>query len=316
MKVLFLSLLTAISLLFSGCTPKTSTPTASGYTVIDDTGHAVTLSAKPQRIVSLSYGTDEILLALVAHERIRALCHYAGDEGITFVTKEERDKIGRTVDANPESIRIESPDLVLASTGTNQRVLESLSRMGIPVYRSLYPTNWAGLKKKIRGIAAVCGETSKGENIVREMDGKRDAVRQILSVIPEGKERSALALSFSGVVGKKGTLLAELMDDARIKNEAARFSVGGEGSVFTKESILEADPEVFLLPTWNFNGKSDAEALKKKILSDPAYASVRAVKNDRLVYVPDRYRYVTSQHAADSIEILAKAVYPELFQNQ
>jgi len=217
------------------------------------------------------------------------------------------------VDANPESIRIESPDLVLASTGTSPRVLESLSRMGIPVYRSLYPTDWDGLRKKIRGIAAVCEEKERGEAIVQEMDAKRDALRERLSVIPKGAERSVLALSFTGVVGKKGTLLSGLMADARIKNEAARFSVGGEGAVFTRESILETDPEVFLLPTWNYNGRSDAEALKRKILSDPALAGVRAVKNGRLVYVPDRCRYVTSQHAADSIEILAKAVYPDLF---
>ena len=37
------------------------------------------------------------------------------------------------------------------------------------------------------------------------------------------------------------------------------------------------------------------------------------VKNNRLEFVSDRYRYVASQHVADSAEAVAKAVYPELF---
>ena len=41
---------------------------------------------------------------------------------------------------------------------------------------------------------------------------------------------------------------------------------------------------------------------------------MEAVKEGRLVYVEDRYRYVTSHHAAEALEAIAKAVYPELWQ--
>ena len=45
----------------------------------------------------------------------------------------------------------------------------------------------------------------------------------------------------------------------------------------------------------------------------PAFKNIKAIKNNRLEFVSDRYRYVASQHVTDSIEAVAKVVYPELF---
>ena len=47
--------------------------------------------------------------------------------------------------------------------------------------------------------------------------------------------------------------------------------------------------------------------------NDPAYRNVKAVKNDQIKFVSDKYRYVASQHVVEAIEAIAKAIYPELF---
>lgn len=54
------------------------------YTVTDDAGHTVTLKGKPKRIVSVTYGTDEILKVLAGPTRIVAYSKYAGDPEISF----------------------------------------------------------------------------------------------------------------------------------------------------------------------------------------------------------------------------------------
>lgn len=315
MNILQACLFLFCAFFLTACAPPPMVPPSSqGYIVTDDAGRTVTIPHKPVRIVSISYGIDEILYDMVDTRRIRAFCRYAGDEGITFITKAERDQVGRTVEDNLESILSAEPDLVFVTAGTGQDMIQSLTDMGVPVYVSLYPKTWDDLTKKIHGIAVAVGENERGAAMVSAMNARRTALTQKLSIIPKGEERSALAFSFSGVVGKKGTLLSDLMKTARIDNKALAFPVSGEAAVFTKESVIRADPDVILLPTWNFNGKSDAHALKEELLTDPAYAGLKAIQNRNLVFVPDRYRYVTSQHAAESLEVLAKAVYPELFE--
>ena len=84
-------------------------------------------------------------------------------------------------------------------------------------------------------------------------------------------------------------------------------------NALSKERIIEIDPDVFLLPTWNFDSNNDVQKYAQQVAADPAFKNIKAIKNNRLEFVSDRYRYVASQHVTDSIEAVAKAVYPELF---
>ena len=110
---LFLLSLLFGTLLLSGCGKVQ--PNSHLRQVVDDTGQSVSLPSHPSRIVSLTYGTDEILLGLVDTSRVTALSKYAGNPDISFVTKEEAAAVGRKADLNAESIMAMKPDLVIAS---------------------------------------------------------------------------------------------------------------------------------------------------------------------------------------------------------
>lgn len=315
MKFLFAILLSVLTAFSAGCLGGQNENSAARRTVTDDAGRSISIPARPSRIVSLSYGTDEILTALVAPERIRAYSKYAGDEGITFTTKEEAARVGRRVTGELEEILAEEPDLVFVSSGTNLRTVETLAAAGIPVFVSRYPKSWAELEEKLRTVSAAVGEKDKGEALIREMNARRDAVTEKLSAVKE--KRRTLALAFRYVaVGKKGTLFADLLALAQADDLSLAIPAGTEGAVFSREQIITADPEVILLPTWNFNGTSHADAYREEIASEPAFAGVSAVRNGRLIFFPDRYRYVTSQHAADALEALAKVLYPEVWEKE
>lgn len=69
MKRLTAILLVAALFLLNGCMAKNETITknnATSYSVTDDKGRQVNLPKKPVRIVSATYGTDEILAEVVA----------------------------------------------------------------------------------------------------------------------------------------------------------------------------------------------------------------------------------------------------------
>ena len=127
------------------------------------------------------------------------------------------------------------------------------------------------------------------------------------------KEKVVMAFSFIGAIGRKDNLLDDIFSYAHVRNGAAEAGLDQGSNALSKERIIEIDPDVFLLPTWNFDSNNDVQKYAQQVAADPAFKNIKAIKNNRLEFVSDRYRYVASQHVTDSIEAVAKVVYPELF---
>lgn len=312
-KIFTLILAALAALLLPACsvTPATQSETR---TVTDDSGRQVSLPMHPTRIVSLTYGTDEILTALVPAERIASYSKYAGDDGISFLTKDEVSRVGRTVDMEPEHILALAPDLVIASSSTPMQTVEVLTHSGIPVYVSAIPTTVEEMKEKVRGVAKAVHEEEKGEALVSDMESKLSALASKLSAVSPEKERVALGMSFRGILGKKGTLFSDVLRLAHVKDGAAVYEVPkGADAYLSLEILPKINPDVILLPTWRVKAGDDTKAFAKGLLSNPAFREVTAVKERRLVPFSEKYKYVMSQHVVDAVEAAARAVYPEVF---
>lgn len=313
MKRMLLSCSLLLSMvLLAGC----AAPESGGgetRTVTDAAGRSVSVPAHPQRIVSLTYGTDEILAGLVEENRIAAFCQYAGDEDITFISKEQADRVGK-VEVNPEAVMARKPDLVLASTATDQNMMNVLASSGVPVYVSGIPTTVDGMKEKVMGVAEAVNEEEKGRAMTAKMDNDMAALEEKLSAIPEDKERTALGLSFRGILGKQGTLFADVLKRAHVKDGAAGVAVPkGTNAYLSLEILPEINPDVILMPTWRVKSTDDPAAFEETLLSNPAFQDVTAVREHRLVPFPEKYKYVMSQHVTDAVRAAAEAVYPKLF---
>ena len=190
--------------------------------------------------------------------------------------------------------------------------MKNLEDMEIPVYVAGSPKTIEAMRKKVLGVAAAAGEKSKGEALVSTMDNKLAELESKLKVIPKDKEKVVMAFSFIGAIGRKDNLLDDIFQYAHVRNGAAEAGLDQGSNALSKERIIEIDPDVFLLPTWNFDSNNDVKEYARQIADDPAFKNIKAIKNNRLEFVSDRYRYVASQHVADSAEAVAKAVYPEL----
>lgn len=310
-----------MSALLVGCGAKTQAPSASpeastAYTVTDDAGRKLSFAKKPSRIVSLTYGTDEILTEVVDTKRIQAYSRWAGDNEISFITKEQAQKVGCKVHDSLENILKLEPDLVVASIATSNELVQSLEHMGIKVYIARSPHNYQEMCAKIVNLAEAVGEKAKGEALVSKMNERMQALEQRLSKLPDSKRKVAVAFNFTSAMGRRGDLLDNMMTMAHVINGAAAVTppISEHGSVvISKEMVVGINPDVFLLPTWNFNNKQDIKGYAHAVKNDPAYRNVKAVKNDQIKFVSDKYRYVASQHVVEAIEAIAKTIYPELF---
>lgn len=312
-KIFTLILAVLAALLLPACSV-TPAPQSETRTVTDDSGRQVSLPMQPKRIVSLTYGTDEILTALLSPGRIAAYSKYAGDDGISFLTKDEVSRVGRTVDMEPEHILALAPDLVIASTSTPMQTVEVLTHSGVPVYVSGVPTTVEEMKEKVRGVAKAVHEEEQGEALVSDMDLRLASLEEKLSQIPPEKERVALGMSFRGILGKKGTLFSDVLRLAHVKDGAAVYEVPkGADAYLSLEILPKINPDVILLPTWRVKAGDDTKAFEEGLLANPALSQVTAVKERRLVPFSEKYKYVMSQHVVDAVEAAARAVYPEVF---
>lgn len=314
LKKLFSLLFAAFAALLLPACSVTPAPQSETRTVTDDSGRQVSLPMHPKRIVSLTYGTDEILTALVSTDHIASYSKYAGDDGISFLTKDEVAKVGQRVDMEPEHILSLAPDLVVASTSTPMQTVEVLTRSGVPVYVSGIPTTVEEMKEKVRGVAKAVHEEERGEAMVSDMESKLAALASKLSAVSPDKERVALGMSFRGILGKKGTLFSDVLRLAHVKDGAAVYEVPkGADAYLSLEILPKIDPDVILLPAWRVKAGDDTKAFEEGLLSNPALREVTAVKERRLVPFSEKYKYVMSQHVVDAVEAAARAVYPEVF---
>lgn len=287
------------------------------YSVTDDAGRTLHFEHKPQRIVSLTYGTDEILTDLVDIKRIMAYSRWAGDSEISFITKEQAYTVGRKVPENTEAVYALQPDLVVVSTATSSDLVRSLEGLGVPVYIARSPHNYKEMCEKIRGIAAAVGEKQQGELMVQKMDTHLQQLQKRLRQIPSSERRVAVAFNFTSAMGRKGDLLDSMLTMAHVINGAAIVADENKSEhgmpAISKEQVVRINPDIFMLPTWNYNNKQDVQGYAYTVMNDPAYRDVKAVRNKQIKFVSDKYRYVASQHIVDAIENIAHAVYPEIF---
>ncbi len=323
MKKIFAIMLLLLALLTGGCSDKERALTEmppqnnTAYTVVDDAGRMLQFTQRPQRIVSLTYGTDEIVTGLVDIKRIQAYSRWAGDSEISFITKDQAYTVGCKVHDNTEAIVALQPDLVLASTATASDLVSSLQGLGIPVYVARTPHSYQEMCTKIKGIAAAVGEQEKGEEMVRDMDVRLQRLERRLQQIPPSQRRVAVAFNFTSAMGRRGDLLDSMLTMAHVINGAAVISENTKNEhgtpAISKEQVVRIDPDIFMLPTWNYNNKQDVQGYAYAVMNDPAYRNVKAVRNKQIKFVSDKYRYVASQHIVDAIENIARTVYPEIF---
>ncbi|MHC1715815.1 MAG: ABC transporter substrate-binding protein [Acidaminococcaceae bacterium] len=311
-----LTILLLASLLFSGCKDTqqaTSNKSEVAYKVTDMTGTTITFKESPKRVVSLNCGVDEILLDLLPPERIAALSARADDPGICAAVDKAKTVKKRVQGKNVEAILSLNPDLVVMPDWIGMDLVNGLRAVGVPVYVFKTPESLADIQENILKIAIVVDAKVQGDEIVSTMQKKLERVQQITKNVPSDKKQTLIPLSLMGSFGGKGTTFDDMCNYANVTNGVSAAGVVKRAAI-TKEMIVKMDPDVFIIPTWDFEESGKAENFIKEIKSDPALSTVKAIKNDRLVKVHDAYLYAASQYAANAVEEIAQAAYPEYFK--
>lgn len=295
-----------------GCAGKSQVPNqppVSSGQFTDSTGYVLNLPQKPQKIVSLSSSTNEILMGLVTPERIAALNYLADDSGISNISEQAK-TVSRKIRSNAESIIALQPDLVLISDWQSAELIQTLRETGIPVYVYKTPTTIDEIKQAIMTIAQVVGEGEAGSRLVADMDNQLAQIAGKVKQVPDDKRQVIIRYTLLGGSDGKGSTFDDICRHAGVVNGAAAAGLGMDESL-TKEQLVAVDPDIILLPLWDFSGKADVQKLSAELQGDPALQVVKAIRGHRLITVPDSHLVCTSQYIVQGVWDVARIAYPD-----
>jgi iron complex transport system substrate-binding protein len=278
-----------LATLGAGCTQLSSNQTtqSGGITVTDDAGRTVTVAQTPNRIVSLAPSITEDLFALGLGNKVVGDTSYDNyPPAAVNITK-----VGGFSTPNIEKIVSLSPDIVFASNLENNTVLSALSGYGIPTV-VISPTSLTGILNDFSMIGKVTGSTGNSSALVANLTQRMTAYNTSVASHPR-----VLYLVWYDPITSAGadTFEGDIITHAGGINVAQLANVSGYGTL-SKESIVALNPSVIIA-----NSAMNSTAVQQ-VKSDPALATVDAVKNNKIFILDSDVISRPGPRAFDALE--------------
>ena len=310
MYVLFSILVILVMLLLpTGCKQNKENAVASthGYTVTDAQGVTLHFDAKPQRIISLSISTDEILLDLVDRKRIVALSKLADDPGISNIAKQAQNIQGRATGESAELLLALNPDVLLVPDFTKAETIQALRDMQLKVYVYKTPHDITSVRKCISNLGMVVGENERAQKLIDKMDKRLQEISQAIG--QPSQEKSVIFMRDNGgAYYSPQSSFNEICRYAKVRNALTGLHYDKPMDI-SQEEVIRLNPDAFLLSDWNYDGKHDANIAKKALLDNPSYQSTKAIQNKEIYILPSAHLLAVSQYTVEAVADLARVAY-------
>ncbi|MBE9829779.1 ABC transporter substrate-binding protein [Campylobacter concisus] len=280
--------------------------------VKDITGDVVKVAAKVEKIATLWYANNQIILMLGGADKIVATTDLIKNNKWFAHVYPRISSIPNGV--NGKDLQVEelvklSPDVVIAADKKNK---EELTKNGFTV---LYPsfTNHTDMKKSVSIMAEVIGGDAPkiAEKFNEYFDGNLKRVLSKTDKIAVSDRPKVLHIA-------DGKNLFKVDGANTIIDEWIRVA-GGQNAVQKAGNMLEINAEE--IPNMNPDviiiGRAKAPEILQKIYENPIYAGTKAVKNKR-VYVNPTGVFSWDRYGAEgALQILwaAKILHPEIFKD-
>ena len=301
------------ALLIGGCI-NSSEQQAGGYQVTDVEGTVVEFTHKPQRILTVSAGTDELMLGLVEPERMAAINESLADREHTNIPW-VCDRIPTVIPRSPsvEQIAALHPDLVVVTPWTSRENIDAIRELNVPVLVCKSAATMEDIHDNIRLYAAAVGEVERGEKLIGMMEKKLAEIRAKVEKVPEEKKHKSIALiSIMVNYGGAGCTFDELCRYTDSIN--AKAAAGNRmGQEMTKEQLVAANPDYLFFPSYE-DGATNEENYGRQYLEDPSLAQMTAVRERQIGHPWARYVYNLSQDIVYGIQETAWILYGDEFK--
>jgi iron complex transport system substrate-binding protein len=268
-------------------------------TVTDDEGTDVEVGVRPERIVSLTPGSTEILFAIGAGDRVVATTD-ADDYPPEAVPLPDVASFG-SVDV--ERIVSLDADLVLAGGNafTPPDAIETMRSVDIPVV-VIYAPSVDAVVEDVELIGEAVGQSEEAEQLAAQMRSEIDSLTAAVADLPRPRVFYEIDAS-SGVFGPADdSFLAEMVSlaggDPITTGSATSFEIA-------LEDLIEADPEVIVLGDAAFGTTPESVAAR------PAWDAMTAVRTGAVRVADDKVITRPGPRLPQGLRSLILAIHPD-----
>lgn len=273
-------------------------------TITDGLGEKITLEEKPEKIISLSPNTTEVLFAVGAGDNVIGVTQFADyPQEATEV-----EKIGTITEPNIEKIVSMEPDIVFAAEVNKMETLNRLKELGIKV--AGFKANSVNMAiDNIQKFGVLTGNEDKADKIVAEMHIKIAEIKNLIDKKLENKDRPRLFYElWSDPLYTAG--VDNFIDD--MIHMAGGYNIGRLAETqwpqFSLEKLLVEDPEVYISTPHSAEMKVSVESIKNR----ERFQSITAIKNGRVYVIDQDILNRPSPRLVTGLALLTKAIWPDL----
>jgi iron complex transport system substrate-binding protein len=284
----------------------TEAPMPAKMTFTDDLGHTIELAGTPQKIVSLSASTTEILFSIGAGGQVVGRDDYSVYPDAALQVP----SVGAMWNELPsEAILAMEPDLVVAAQIISEDQVQALRDLGLNVYWQANPTSYDELWKNLRDIARLTGHEAEAETLIQKLEARVKAVQDKTASVSERPsvfyELDATDPSNPWTAGS-GTFIDYIINQAGGTNAASALQ--GDYAQFSSEQLIAVNPDVILLADAPYG--TTAESVAER----PGWEGITAVKDQALYPIDPNMMSVPGPRLVDALETTAKLLHPEMFK--
>ena len=283
--------------------PTTASPLpapAFPLTLTDDEGAVVVLPARPERIVSLTPATTEILFAVGAGSRVIATTDFDDYPPEAVPLPDVASFQGVDVE---KIVGLEA-DLVVAGGNSfnSPDAITKLRSLGIPVL-VVYAPDVATVLEDIELVAAAAGEGAAGAALASAMRAEIEAIGT--SIAAGGGDRPRVFYELDAtkeIYGPAdGSFIVEM-----IRLAGGTAITTGSPTVFSipLETLLTADPEVIVL------GDAAYGVTAEQVAARPGWGGMTAVRDGAIRPVDDVVVTRPGPRLVEGLRALALAIDP------
>lgn len=251
----------------------------------------------PRRIASVNLSADEVLVD-IAPERLVSVTRWADEPGTSNIVGRVPSSVFRIHKVDMERLVSLAPELVVVSEYTDADSLRLLERSGIRHHRMKGLTTPSGVRAAILALAREVGALDKAAPLIARYDATLAELRRRLN----GARRPRVLYWAGGMTAGGDTAIGALIEEAGGVNVGREIGVSGIAPPGA-ERAFASDPDVVLVGTWPLA----VESLRK----DPLLSQMRAVREGRVVVMPNELLVALSQYTADACWHLAAALHPD-----
>ncbi len=275
--------------------------TSFPVTIKDATGEEVVIESKPERIVSLIPSNTEIAFELGLGDKIVGVT-----DNDTYPEEVKGKETVGDMEFNVEKIISLQPDLVLghgSAMGLSEEGIQQLRGAGITVFTVQDADTFSEVYDSIEVIGKATGAAEEAEKLVSNM---RTKVEEIQEKVAEIKDKKNVYIEIDPAhftVGKDS-----IMDEMLTMVNAENIVTESGWPQLDQEAVIAANPDVIVLTYGDY-----VENAVQQVLSREGWQDMNAIKNEQVVDVNSDTVTRPGPRLVEGVEELAKAVYPDLF---